>query len=387
MFLALVPVTLLVPGLNELVILRHGASEGGAHAFMTVNMLAGVVAVPVTMRLLRRWPDLRLWLVLLLAADALAFLGMGMAGSFGALLGWRMLDGLVHLPVVTLLMVGANRLGEGRRGASLGVLATALMLGVTVGSPLGGWLAERGPWAVYATGAVLFVIGAALCLALPRGAGVSSPGRRYQWNRRAPETWVPLGYAFLDRFSIGIFVSTFTLFLAREHALGPSQRGLLVALFMVPFAALCYPAARLAERRGWLAPLIVGNLAFGLVYASYGLVSGPWLPAAMVISGVASAFMFTPSLILVSDLVRRGHGEGLFGAFQVAGSFGFLFGPIVGGVLVTLTAGADGRPAYEWIFVAVGLLEFALAAVSWGVLRRVASETPASEPFATATAS
>lgn len=387
MFLSLVPVTLLVPGLNELVMVRHGASEGAAHAFMTVNMLAGVVAVPMTMRALRRVPDLRLWLVALLSVDAVAFLGMGAADSLGALLGWRTLEGLVHLPVVTLLMVGANRLGEGRRGASLGILATALMLGVTVGSPLGGWLVERGPWAVYATGAALFAAGAALCLALPGGGQAAAARRRYQWNRRAPETWIPLGYAFLDRFSIGIFVSTFTLFLAREHALGPSERGVLVALFMVPFAALCYPAARFAERRGWLRPLIGGNLAFGLVYASYGFVSGPMLPVVMVLSGVASAFMFTPSLILVSDLVRRGQGEGLFGAFQVAGSFGFLFGPIVGGVLVTLTAGSGGRPAYEWIFVAVGLLEFALAAVSWGVLRRFASEARGSDPLAPAMSS
>lgn len=387
MFLSLVPVTLLVPGLNELVMVRHGASEGAAHAFMTVNMLAGVVAVPMTMRALRRVPDLRLWLVALLSVDAVAFLGMGAADSLGALLGWRTLEGLVHLPVVTLLMVGANRLGEGRRGASLGILATALMLGVTVGSPLGGWLVERGPWAVYATGAALFAAGAALCLALPGGGQAAAARRRYQWNRRAPETWIPLGYAFLDRFSIGIFVSTFTLFLAREHALGPSERGVLVALFMVPFAALCYPAARFAERRGWLRPLIGGNLAFGLVYASYGFVSGPMLPVVMVLSGVASAFMFTPSLILVSALVRRGQGEGLFGAFQVAGSFGFLFGPIVGGVLVTLTAGSGGRPAYEWIFVAVGLLEFALAAVSWGVLRRFASEARGSDPLAPAMSS
>lgn len=381
MFLSLVPVTLLVPGLNELVMVRHGGSETDAHAFMTVNMLAGVIAVPLTMRLLRRLPELRWWLVVLLVLDGVAFVGMGAADSVAGLLAWRTLDGAVHLPAVTMLMVGANRLSDRRRGASFGVLASALMLGVTVGSPLGGWLVERGPGAVYATGAALFGVGAVLCLALPRAVGPGAAGRRYRWNRSAPETWVPLGYAFLDRFSIGIFVSTFTLFLAREHALGPSARGVLVALFMVPFAALCYPAARLAERRGWLGPLIAGNVAFGLVYASYGIVSGPMLPVVMVLSGIASAFMFTPSLLLVSDLVRHGHGEGLFGGFQVAGSFGFLFGPIAGGALVAITAGGDGRPAYEWIFVGVGVLEFVLAAVSWKVLRRLAMVLRPVDPF------
>ena len=62
MFLALVPVTLLVPGLDELVVVRHGGSETAAHAFMSVNMLAGMLAIPLLMRRLRRLGDLRPWL-------------------------------------------------------------------------------------------------------------------------------------------------------------------------------------------------------------------------------------------------------------------------------------------------------------------------------------
>jgi MFS family permease len=275
---------------------------------------------------------------------------------------------------VTLLMVAGNRMSPERRGASLGVLAAALMLGVTIGSPLGGWLVEHRPEWVYRTGAFLFVIGAAVCLAFPPAPAAGTAGRSYRWNRRAPETWIPLGYAFLDRFSIGVFVSTFTLFLAREHALGAGGRGALVALFMIPFAALCYPAGRVAERHGWLVPMLTANVAFGVVYASYGLVAAAWLPLVMVLSGVCSAFMFTPSLLLVSDLARRGHGEGLFGAFQVAGSLGFLAGPIAGGILAGLTRGESGRPAYEAIFAGVGAAELVLAAVSWTVLRRVSAE-------------
>ena len=40
------------------------------------------------------------------------------------------------------------------------------------------------------------------------------------------------------------------------------------------------------------------------------------LPVAMLASGVLSALMFTPNLLLISDLARRGHGEGLFGRFR-----------------------------------------------------------------------
>ena len=54
--------------------------------------------------------------------------------------------------------------------------------------------------------------------------------------------------------------------------------------------------------------------------------------------------MFSPSLVLVSEFARRGAGEGLFGVFQVAGSFGFLAGPIVGGLLVEGLRSATGEP-------------------------------------------
>jgi len=380
MFLALVPVTLLVPGLDELVVVRHGGSETAAHAFMSVNMFAGMLAIPLLMRRLRALGDLRLWLAGLLLVDAIAFVGMGSASSLSALFAFRALDGAVHLPAVTLLMVAANRAAGEKRGASLGALASALMLGITVGSPLGGWLVERGPDAVYRVGAAIFVLAAITCLGAPApGAAADRPRNRYRFQWRRAESWVPLGYAFMDRFSIGIFVSTFTLFLAREHQVDPTQRGWLVALFMIPFAALCYPVGRLAERVGWFPLLVGGNVAFGLVYGLYGFTPIGLLPASMVLSGIASAFIFAPSLLLVSDLVRRGNGEGLFGIFQVAGSLGFLAGPIAGGVLVALT-GADGRPAYEAIFATVGVAELALALGSVALLRGFALSRQASQP-------
>lgn len=379
MFLALVPVTLLVPGLDELVVVRHGGSDSAAHGFMTVNMLAGMITVPLLMRRLRRLGDLRGWLMVLFLIDAIAFVGMGRATSLGTLFAFRALDGAVHLPAVTLLMVAANRVAGDRRGASLGALASALMLGITVGSPLGGRLVQAGGSVVYYTGAAVFAVAALVSLLAPATtAAADAPrGGRYRWQWRRPESWVPLGYAFIDRFSIGIFVSTFTLFLAREHRVDPAGRGWLVALFMIPFAALCYPVGRLAERVGWFPLLVGGNVAFGLVYGAYGVTPLPLLPVSMVLSGLASAFIFAPSLLLVSDLVRRGHGEGLFGMFQIAGSLGFLTGPLVGGILVALT-GSDGRPAYESIFAMVGLAELGLALGSIVLLRGIAVTSEAS---------
>jgi MFS family permease len=376
-FLALVPVTLLVPGLHELVVVAHGGTEGDAHAFMTVNMMAGMLAVPFAMRAVRVGNRLRTWIVTALVMDAVAFVGMWLAPSLPVLYAFRILDGAVHLPAVTMLMVASNRLAGERRGGALGALATAIMIGVAVGSPLGGWLVERGPGAVYAVGAALLVVAALLGLRL-RGVPVhaTSPARapRYRWDRRELATWIPLGYGFIDRFSIGIFVSTFTLYLTSVLGLSAPQRGLLIALFMLPFALLCYPAGRLADRVGWFAPMLTGNILFGIVFASYGFLPARWLPVAMVASGVFSALMFTPNLVLISDLVQRGHGEGLFGAFQVAGSLGFLTGPIAGGILVSITRDTAGIPAYREILALVGALAVLLAAASFLALRRLARD-------------
>lgn len=368
-FLTLVPITLLVPGLTELVVDMHGGTRFQAHLFVSMNQLTGIIAVPFAMALHRRWPHTRWWLVALLALDALAFLGMRSADSLSALFAWRALDGVAHLPAVTFLMIAANRAGGQRRGASLGVVASALMVGVGVGAPLGGVLIDRDPILVYSVGAGLLILAAIAALGVPAlSAPTQDPSARYRWDRRRLVSWMPLAYGFADRFLIGVFVSTFTLFLTEVHGVGAATRGLLMSLFLLPFALLCWPAGKLADRIGWFGPLIFANIAFGLVYSLYGLVPFELLPVAMVASGVLSALMFAPSLVLVSDFAKRGAGEGLFGMFQVAGSFGFLAGPLVGGVLVELLVDGTGAPAWATIFSGVGITLSIFGLVSWRVL-------------------
>jgi DHA1 family tetracycline resistance protein-like MFS transporter len=375
-FLTLVPITLLVPGLTELVSVAHGGTRFQSHLFVSLNQLTGIIAVPFAIRWHRTWPDTRRWIFALLAIDAVAFLGMGAAGSLGELFAWRAIDGFAHLPAVTFLMIAANRAGGERRGASLGVVAAALMVGVGVGAPVGGILVDRDPSLVYSVGATLLAVAAVAALAIPRAAltGEARTRSRYAWDRRRVASWMPLAYGFADRFLIGVFVSTFTLFLTEVHDVSAATRGMLMSLFLLPFAALCWPAGRLADRVGWYGPIVSANILFGITYASYGLLPFSLLPVAMVLSGVLSALMFSPSLVLVSEFARRGAGEGLFGVFQVAGSFGFLFGPIVGGLLVESLRGADGEPAWAMIFGVVGVLLVCLGLVSWRVLGRLSAE-------------
>ena len=370
--LTLIPVTLLVPGLRELVQVAHGGSASTAHAFMTVNMLSGIVAVPLVMRWQRRVGSVRQWVSALLVMDAIVFMGMRAAPSLETLFALRILDGALHLPAITLLMVAANRLAGPRRGGSLGLLGSSLMVGVAIGSPLGGWLVDRSPSLVYTVGAALFVLAAitSLGIALPRAEQARTPSRSYAWNTGMKLAWAPLAYAFMDRFVIGVFVTTFTLFLAEVHGATGAQRGLLMALFLVPFALLCWPAGKLADRIGWYRPLVISNVLFGIVFAMYGRVPMSVLPALMMLSGVLSALMFAPNLMLTSEVAHRA-GDGIFGAFQIAGSVGFLVGPALGGVLVALLRDESGRTEYNKIFTLVGVLECTLALASAVALGRL----------------
>ncbi len=370
--LTLIPVTLLVPGLRELVQVQHGGSVAAAHAFMTVNMLSGIMAVPLVMKWQRKAGALRIWVSSLLALDALVFLGMRSAPTLSTVFALRIIDGALHLPAITLLMVAANRLAGPRRGASLGLLGSSLMIGVAIGSPLGGRLVDRSPSLVYLVGAIAFTLAALIAfgIALPREEQTRIPSRRYAWNTGFQLAWVPLTYAFMDRFVIGVFVSTFTLFLGDVHHATGAQRGLLMALFLVPFALLCWPAGRLADRIGWYRPLVISNILFGAVFAMYARVPLPMLPALMVLSGVLSALMFAPNLLLTSEVARRA-GDGVFGAFQIAGSVGFLVGPALGGVLVSVLHDETGAVDYDHIFLLIGSLECVLALTSAFALGRL----------------
>jgi len=370
--LTLIPVTLLVPGLRELVQVAHGGSASAAHAFMTVNMVSGIIAVPLVMRWQRQAGSVRQWVAALLALDAVVFLGMRAAPSLETLFALRVIDGALHLPAITLLMVAANRLAGPRRGGSLGLLGSSLMVGVAIGSPLGGRLVDSSPGLVYLVGAALFVAAALISLgiALPREEQTRTASRSYAWNTGMKLAWVPLAYAFMDRFVIGVFVTTFTLFLADVHRATGAQRGLLMALFLVPFALLCWPAGKLADRIGWYRPLVISNVLFGVVFAMYGRVSMAALPGLMVLSGVLSALMFAPNLMLTSEVARRA-GDGIFGAFQIAGSVGFLIGPALGGVLVSVLRDEAGAVQYNQIFTLVGVLECGLALASAVALGRL----------------
>jgi MFS family permease len=369
--LTMLPVTGVVPILKQLIQDHYDVGPLLTSFFMSVNMVGALAAAP----LLGWLADRRGWFKGILVACALVDAGLwhlfAERPPFWALMVLRLVEGAAHIGVLTMLMGIMSHQSEvsGRRAHMAG-MGGAIMLGVAVGSPLGGVLGKidvllplRGGTAVMAFVAVMSVA------AIPPS---SSPGGRLRgprWVRMLsrPDIRLPCLFGFVDRFTVGVFIIAFMLYTA-HLGYGPQRTGFLIGAFMIPFAALSYPVGKLAGRLGLWRFVLGGSFAFGLAYAATGWLRGPWLWADMVLCGCLSAVMFGPNLMLITKASTPEIRGSAMAAFNAAGSLGFLVGPVVAGVLLQALATVwQPSVVYKVVFGVVGATE--VVCVAWGVYR------------------
>ena len=367
LFLTMLPVTMMVPVLKELVADRFSVGTFWTHLFMVINMVGAIVTAPFTVKLAERALRRRTILLggLLLNAAMLGL--MPIVTSFYVFMGLRFLEGAFHVLVVSTIMAAASDWAPvGRRGRQMGMIGAALIFGTACGAPLGGRIGQTAPSAVFAIGVVFVLIAAAVTVLFVNEAANRTRSARLSEAagllRTRPALLVPYAFSFIDRFCVGVIISTFVLFLADVHGFSPGQRGGLLAMFLFPFAILCYPAGRLADRLGRARLMIFGNVGFGLAFAAYGFVPASWLPVLMLASGVFSAIMFSPNLAICADLAPPEQRAAAYAGFNVAGSLGFLCGPLAGGLIYTLSAShMAAREAYSVVLALAGLAVMACA--------------------------
>ncbi|QOJ13152.1 MAG: MFS transporter [Planctomycetia bacterium] len=376
LFLTMLPVAMLVPVLKGLVADRFATTPFWSHSFMSVNMIGALLAAPLAGPWIDRAPRRRPILVLLLIANAATLALMSVADTFWMLLVVRFVEGAFHiLAVTTLMAIAADWAPPARRGRFMGMIGAALIFGTASGSPLGGIVGRSNPVLVLWVGAALALAAALLALCVVRDPPERRPAPLRSVRallRDHPPLWVPLAYAFIDRFCVGVIVSSFVLYLGEVAHLSRPQVGGLLALFLFPFALLCYPAGRLADRIGRVLPMCVGSVLFGVVYALYGVVSPGGLWGLMLASGVLSALMFAPNLAMCADLTPPAQRASAYAGFNFAGSLGFLCGPLAGGAM--LAAIGDSLPrveAYAWTFAAAGSTEVLCALLTLPALLRL----------------
>lgn len=105
----------------------------------------------------------------------------------------------------------------------------------------------------------------------------------------------------MERFTVGLFVIVFPLWLLAQHGADPAARGRALAAFLLPFAFLQLGTYRLVQRFGPYALLAAGCAGYGAAFAALGRVGeGPDYPILMTL-GALAALIFPPTLALTAE--------------------------------------------------------------------------------------
>lgn len=375
--LMLLPVTLPVPVLRELVAERFGVSELLTSLFMSINMVGAALAAPFAGALADRFGRRPALIGAALALDALCFLGLTRDVPFALFLAIRFVEGAAHIFALSLLMgLASGARPEAQRGLVMGATGSGLLLGVASGAPLGGRLGHVDPLVPLYVGAAVVALGAVLAPLLLReteGRESERPslGQIARLVRASPIVAIPLLFSFADRFSVGFFTSTFPLFLRNIHELPPPQIGTLIAIFMLPFAALSFPFGIVSQRTSRALLMCGGSFVYGCLVASLGFWPTDALLGVMLATGTAAAVMFVPSLLLTVEALPESVRTTSMGAFNAAGSLGFIVGPVTGGLVSQSVAASFGWPAgYSAAFAVAGAFEILLGLGAWRIMRR-----------------
>jgi MFS family permease len=387
--LVLLPVTLPVPVLRELVQQRFGVSQLATSAFMSVNMVGAFLAAPLVGALADRLGRRRGLLIAALLLDALCFVALTADVPFAAFLAIRFVEGCAHISALSLLMgIAAGARPEHERSLALGVVGSGLLLGVAIGAPIGGRLGSIGTLLPLEVGAGVVTVAALLAAAVVRETGRAGErrpgfGEIARLVRAHPLVALPLAFSFIDRFTVGFFTSTF-VFLARGvHHFDSGRVGILIGVFMLPFALLSFPFGLAAQRSSRVAFLIGGSLIYGALVASLGHWPSGAFPLLMPITGISAAVMFMPSMLMTTETTPERIRTTSLGAFNAAGSLGFILGPLVGGVVSAAVSAQYGElRGYQAAFEVAGGSVIALALAAWVPLWRFERTSKASSEAA-----
>jgi DHA2 family methylenomycin A resistance protein-like MFS transporter len=172
-------------------------------------------------------------------------------------------------------------------------------------------------------------------------------GFTWAQRRRRAVTLVAVSLAFalvqLDVTIVNVALQT----LRADLGGGVSAAQWAVDGYAVPFAACMLTAGALGDRYGHRRTCVAGFVVFGVASGVAGLAGGwPVLIGARALQGVGAALMLPASLAMITELYpdprERSRALGVWGGIA---TLGFASGPLLGGLLITVS----GWPAIFWI--------------------------------------
>ena len=363
LLVAMLNLTLIVTALKELIVDELGGTAAQVGLFFSIEMVAYVLFAPLWGVMSDRWGKRRPLVVVGFLGSAVLYFAYAWVENVTLLLALRFIQGAFTVMGWSLLMAMVmDHPDEARRGRNMGVMGGSLILGVSLGAPIGGYVASHfGVRAPLEMAAVLFFGVTAMAFFLPTEGQVRQHVPLAEIRRtlgREPRLLVPFLFHLTDRYTVGLFIILFPLYLAHLGTEDPAARGRYLAFYLLPFALLQYFTGRLSERTGPFPPLLIGSVLYGAALCTVGFADLFALWPVMGALGVLAAVMFPPSMTLVSRWSTPATRGSAMGGFNLSGSLGFAAGPVVGIAIYE-------RAGFAVAFATAGVLEILVAVVAF----------------------
>lgn len=338
-FLAMLPVTMIVPVFKEIVKDRFQSGNGEVAWFLSIAMLGSFVFSPIAGFLSDYFGTRKKLIVLFCGVDALFLNLLPYAENLSTLLLFRFLEGGAHVFVVGLLLASVADFEHGEtklefgNGSLMGLSGMLLSLGGAVGLSFG-FLGRQDPTLPFRIGSgILLFLGWIVYRFVPEEKFRYS--KKHSWKESGvfflthPLLLFPLAFQFLDRFTSGYFMSFLNLRLREKFFLNPSETGKMLSLVFLPMALLSYPAICLSKKTGKYFPVAIGSLIYGLSLVFSGMLQSVlWIGVSLLFCGLGAGLMFSTSLRLASSLCKRENNGLVMAGLMGFGSLGFFLGPI-----------------------------------------------------------
>ncbi len=344
-FLSMLPVTMIVPVFKDIVKDKLGGDNLMVSYFMSVAMLGSFLFSPVAGFLSDKLGNRKWFITCFAFLDGIIFFLLPLSKDLGVLHFLRFLEGSFHIFVISLLLsLIADRENDPdskfhKKGLLLGIAGTVLSLGVGLGSPLG-VLGKKNPDLPFLFAGFLMV-----------GIGIISlfflKDYEYHYTKKINfRDWlnafrenklisIPYLYNFIDRFTVGFFVTSFNLHLREDLGLNSGQVGMYLTFVLLPMSLLALPFALLAKKTGAVLLMMVGSLIYGFFLAVSGYITNTnILVFSLILCGIGAGVMFVPSMMMAASMAKREYNASVMAGFTGVGSIGFMLGPIVAVLLI-----------------------------------------------------
>lgn len=290
--------------------------------------------------------DQRRLLVVAVAVVAVATLATAAVTSVGQLVAVRFVTGLAGGMAITTGQALLTHSDPDRLGRTMGALQAYQLAGGALGPVLGGLLVGIDARLPFVVGGALLVVLAVLGAVrpVPRWQPVTYPVTAP--GAPAPRLWTA-GLVSISVVGFSIFFVRFGgqqyLFpvLAYEQAgLTPAQLGIAIAATTIAGLALVGVAGVLTDRWGRRRVVVLSTALLGLLtFGFLGSGSAPVFLAALVLTGVATAFTGPATGAYLAEAVAPQKRGMAVGVYRTCGDLATLVGPLVLGWM--LGAGAD----------------------------------------------